>query len=137
LRDIARHQVAYYEWMDAAECATVDPELFYLTPHENDTSLRVRQAVRICENCPVIEDCLEYAFEIDDQWGILGGKTPTMRSRMSWSPSSSTSASTTLPSAALYEEMAAEFSSLMRWLYHYMAERHTESLAEAGTLIRG
>ena len=42
-----------------------------------------------------------------------------------------------LKSAALYEEMAAEFSSLMRWLYHYMAERNTESLAEAGTLIRG
>lgn len=40
-------------------------------------------------------------------------------------------------SAATYYTLAAEFQEDLRWLYGYMAKRHTEILEEEGVLLRG
>lgn len=66
------------EWMQLAECAFVDPELWY--PHEKgDPGI---QAKRICRRCPVRIECLQYALDNDEQHGIWGGKSRQERSKL-------------------------------------------------------
>lgn len=66
------------EWMRDAECRKYDPELFY--PEEGSGEAGRREAMQICGRCPVRRDCLIYAFEIDDRFGILGQTTKAQRS---------------------------------------------------------
>lgn len=69
------------EWMDSANCRSIDPDLFH--PGEtNKWNVRsVRTALKVCGNCPVSMECLNWAFETEDMFGILGGTTPEMRAR--------------------------------------------------------
>lgn len=69
----------YYtqEWREEALCRQTDADLWF-PPHGGH--LRVtRDAKRICESCPVIAECLEYALEQRYEIGIWGGKTPKER----------------------------------------------------------
>lgn len=56
------------EWVERALCAEVDPELFY--PERGGS---VAPAISICRACPVRAECLAYAMERDDLWGVWGG----------------------------------------------------------------
>lgn len=62
------------DWMDAANCATTDPELFII-----DKGGSTLQAKRICAACPVRTACLQYALDEDIRTGIYGGQTVTQR----------------------------------------------------------
>lgn len=66
-------------WMEHAVCTQVDPDLWHPGPGEND---KVRKAKRICDNCPVVFDCFEYAMEHPDMGGILGATTSRERQQM-------------------------------------------------------
>lgn len=63
-------------WMDSAVCAQTDPEVFF--PEQGGTAAAAR---RICSACPVVEDCLQYAVEHNEQ-GIWGGTSAKTRQRM-------------------------------------------------------
>lgn len=63
-------------WMDAAVCAQTDPELFFPDGGGNAALAR-----RICSTCPVVENCLQYAVEHNEQ-GIWGGTSAKTRQRM-------------------------------------------------------
>lgn len=39
-------------------------------------------ALRICKACPVQAECLEFALENDERYGIWGGTLPPERARM-------------------------------------------------------
>lgn len=41
-----------------------------------------RQAQKICERCEVRAECLEYALEHDERYGIWGGMTETARMKL-------------------------------------------------------
>ena len=69
-------------WLDSANCKNEDAELFY--PKRNDS---VAIAKEICHRCIVIQECLNYAIEIEDDHGILGGTTPSERKRLTRRPS--------------------------------------------------
>lgn len=57
------------DWMRAAACAYVDPELWY--PHDKgDPGVAAK---RICRGCPVRIECLEYALDNNEDHGIWGG----------------------------------------------------------------
>lgn len=60
------------DWKKDAVCATVDPELFYPEPYEHG---KRAQAKAICAVCPVKVECLEYALDVGDKFGIMGGLT--------------------------------------------------------------
>jgi WhiB family redox-sensing transcriptional regulator len=64
--------------MDDAKCAEVAPDIFFPEFGNNHT----RQAVKICEECPVRLICLEYALTNEESWGIWGGLTPGQRRRL-------------------------------------------------------
>lgn len=55
-------------WTVDALCAQTDPEAFF--PDKGGSS---RDAKRICGDCPVRQECLEYALENDEFFGIWGG----------------------------------------------------------------
>lgn len=66
-------------WMRKALCADADPELFFSHPGEDGEAERTAIALSICKRCPVRVECLLWAFSEEDEWGILGAKTPRER----------------------------------------------------------
>jgi WhiB family redox-sensing transcriptional regulator len=66
-------------WWDAARCRGTDAALFF--PPEEDGE-DVRDATAICSGCPVARECLEWALDTDEQFGVWGGTTPRERRRL-------------------------------------------------------
>ena len=61
-------------WTARARCAETDPEIFF--PPADDPASEAR---RVCAQCPVRKDCLAYALDADEQYGIWGGLDPKER----------------------------------------------------------
>lgn len=55
-------------WMRAGLCAQTDPGAFY--PAMGQPSA---PAKRVCTECPVASDCLAYALEHNERFGVWGG----------------------------------------------------------------
>lgn len=64
-------------WRDSAICAQTDPEEFF-----PDKGGGTRQAKRVCAACTVRTECLEYALEHDERFGIWGGMSERERRRL-------------------------------------------------------
>ena len=64
------------EWMKLARCKETDPEIFY--PDKGDISTGA-QAIRVCRSCEVRVECLEYAVDNNELFGIWGGLNPKSR----------------------------------------------------------
>src|SRR6202034_4009303 len=65
------------QWQDRALCAQTDPEAFF--PEKGGST---REAKRICMGCEVRDECLEYALEHDERFGIWGGLSARERRRL-------------------------------------------------------
>ena len=72
------------EWQEGAACSPSTAELFFPLGNYRDAKQKeqARRAKRICRDCPVVSECLEYALsnnlnETDD--GIWDGMTPGER----------------------------------------------------------
>lgn len=66
-------------WDEGALCAQTDPELFF--PEVGQTDL-VRDARNICQQCPLLAECREYAVRHGELHGIWGGTTERERRRI-------------------------------------------------------
>ena len=64
-------------WQDQALCAQTDPEAFF--PEKGGST---REAKRVCRGCEVRAECLEYALEHDERFGIWGGMSERERRRL-------------------------------------------------------
>ncbi len=64
-------------WQDRALCAQTDPEAFF--PEKGGST---REAKRVCRGCEVRAECLEYALEHDERFGIWGGLSERERRRL-------------------------------------------------------
>lgn len=64
-------------WQSDALCAQTDPEAFF--PEKGGST---RDAKRICEGCEVQSECLDYALENDERFGIWGGLSERERRRL-------------------------------------------------------
>jgi WhiB family transcriptional regulator, redox-sensing transcriptional regulator len=65
------------EWMSQGKCRTVDPETFF--PSDGVGVLRAR---KICAQCPVAAQCLEYALDNHIEHGVWGGCSERERRRL-------------------------------------------------------
>ena len=65
------------EWQERALCAQTDPEAVF--PEKGGST---REAKRICQSCEVRDECLEYALEHDERFGIWGGLSERERRRL-------------------------------------------------------
>lgn len=63
-------------WMVDAACRDADPEIYYSVSR---TDFITAEAKAVCARCPVVSNCLAYAFERNEQWGIWGGLTTEER----------------------------------------------------------
>lgn len=73
------------DWRDAALCAQTDPEVYY--PEKGGST---KAAKRVCnghpargiEPCPVKEQCLAWAVETGERWGVWGGLSERERRKL-------------------------------------------------------
>lgn len=64
-------------WRRDAACSHVDPELFY--PEKGGSAAAAK---RICEGCPVRAECLVWALERGERFGVWGGLSERERRRL-------------------------------------------------------
>jgi WhiB family redox-sensing transcriptional regulator len=64
-------------WQDQANCLGVDPDLFF-----PERGASTREAKEVCRGCVVKNDCLEYALENGEKFGIWGGLSERERRRL-------------------------------------------------------
>jgi WhiB family redox-sensing transcriptional regulator len=64
-------------WQDYANCLGVDPDLFF-----PERGASTREAKEVCRGCVVREDCLEYALQNGEKFGIWGGMSERERRRI-------------------------------------------------------
>lgn len=67
-------------WRDRAACLGMDTELFFPLPGRYSTEAEFAKS--ICKNCPVKDDCLRFALENRENYGIFGGLTQEERGRL-------------------------------------------------------
>ncbi|WP_277754896.1 WhiB family transcriptional regulator [Pseudactinotalea terrae] len=65
---------AAYDWRDEAQCAQTDPEAFF-----PDKGGSTREAKMVCATCPVLQECLEWAIQTGETFGVWGGLTERER----------------------------------------------------------
>lgn len=66
------------DWQEQALCRQVDVgEIFF--PEKGGAT---QPAKRVCRECPVSEQCLRYALDNDERFGIWGGKSERERRRI-------------------------------------------------------
>jgi WhiB family redox-sensing transcriptional regulator len=65
------------DWQVHARCHEVDPEIFF--PERGGSSKAARA---VCNQCPVRAQCLEYALNNKEQFGIWGGTSERERRRL-------------------------------------------------------
>ena len=64
-------------WASEARCLQADPDTFF--PEKGGST---REAKRICAECEVRTECLEYALENDERFGIWGGLSERERRKL-------------------------------------------------------
>ena len=70
-------------WRDAAACRTAGPDVFW--PARGDHAA-VQRALAICDDCPVADDCLDYALANRIRDGVWGGLTAHARRALTPGP---------------------------------------------------
>ncbi|MGH7744327.1 MAG: WhiB family transcriptional regulator [Candidatus Dormibacteria bacterium] len=64
-------------WHDNALCAQTDPEAFF--PEKGDPNMAAK---KVCFRCDVRAECLEYALNNREHFGIWGGLSALQRNRL-------------------------------------------------------
>lgn len=65
------------KWQSDARCAEVDPEIFF--PKRGGSAKAARA---VCNHCAVRAQCLEYALDNKELFGIWGGASERERRRL-------------------------------------------------------
>lgn len=70
-------QVAQMKWADYALCADADPDSFF--PEKGGST---RDAKSVCRQCFVRNECLDWALEHGEPFGVWGGLSERERRRL-------------------------------------------------------
>ena len=60
-------------WRDHALCRDTDPDLFFPVGTTGQALVSIDHAKRVCSECLVTDDCLDFALETNQDSGIWGG----------------------------------------------------------------
>jgi WhiB family transcriptional regulator, redox-sensing transcriptional regulator len=69
-------------WRADSACRTADPDLFFPVAVGVVARRQIAKAQRICADCPVKQQCLDFAMRTRESTGIWGGTTPEERIRV-------------------------------------------------------
>ena len=64
-------------WQGSSNCLGVDPDLFF-----PERGASTREAKAVCKSCMVRPDCLEFALQNGEKFGIWGGMSERERRRI-------------------------------------------------------
>lgn len=72
---------ADWDWQSKSACKDQDTSLFFYEDNERGEikDKRIAAAKQICDGCSVKTQCLEFALQIKEDYGIWGGLTPEER----------------------------------------------------------
>jgi len=65
------------DWQAWGACRGLDPGIFFPGPEDD-----YEEALAVCRTCRVREECLQYALENRERFGIWGGTTERQRRRL-------------------------------------------------------
>jgi len=71
-------------WSEDAACRGKPASVFF-PDHIGFNDHRYDEALAICADCTVRQECLEMVIvleDTDDRWGVFGGLTPTQRAKL-------------------------------------------------------
>ena len=75
--DDATDEAEEASWQLEANCLGVDPDLFF-----PERGASTKEAKAVCKGCVVREDCLEFALQNGEKFGIWGGLSERERRRI-------------------------------------------------------
>jgi WhiB family transcriptional regulator, redox-sensing transcriptional regulator len=61
------------EWRDHALCRDTDPDLFFPVGTTGQALVQIDHAKRVCGECSVTSQCLDFALATNQDSGIWGG----------------------------------------------------------------
>lgn len=67
------------DWHEVARCKEMDPDLFFPVGTTGPALLQIEAAKAVCRTCTVQRECLQYAVESNQEYGIWGGTTEEER----------------------------------------------------------
>ena len=70
---------ADYSWREDAICRDTDPALFFPVGTTGHALVQIEHAKRVCGECVVARQCLDFALETNQDSGIWGGLTEEER----------------------------------------------------------
>lgn len=73
---------ADYAWRDEALCRDTDPDLFFPVGTTGQAHVQIERAKRVCGECPVRTDCLDFALATNQDAGIWGGTSEDERRQL-------------------------------------------------------
>lgn len=74
------------DWTEESSCAGMD-DTFFFGASDPDTRPQytltdIKNARRLCVQCPVLRECLRYSLSNRDEYGVFAGSTSNNRERM-------------------------------------------------------
>jgi WhiB family redox-sensing transcriptional regulator len=67
------------DWRDSAQCLGEDPELFFPVGRTGPAHRQAEEAKAVCRRCTVMADCLDWAMETGQDFGVWGGTSEEER----------------------------------------------------------
>lgn len=67
------------DWRHRALCRDEDPELFFPIAATGPGAVQVQEAKAVCRRCSVVQDCLAWALESEQDAGVWGGTSEEER----------------------------------------------------------
>ena len=67
------------DWRHRSICRDEDPELFFPVGTSGPALLQIAEAKTVCRRCPVVPECLAWAFESGQDTGVWGGMSEAER----------------------------------------------------------
>ena len=69
-------------WREKSACRDSEPTLFFPIGTTGLAVEQIEEAKGICADCPVTEDCLQYALQTNQEAGVWGGYAEDERRRL-------------------------------------------------------
>ena len=70
------------KWRSRAACSSCPPELFFPSGSSEAALESAERAKRVCETCDVRTECLNFALDTRQEFGIWGGTDEKDRARI-------------------------------------------------------
>ena len=67
------------DWRRNAACLGVDSELFFPTGDTEPAEKQIHEAKQVCSRCVVKKQCLQWAIDNDQHYGVWGGLSENER----------------------------------------------------------